>query len=101
MHNIWLIARREYLERIRTKAFLVATILIPLLMGGFVFGSGYPRIRAQNPPHTSPSSRPIPTLLLISSMKLLTGKKQQYDGRPPRPINLKTATPLAPLSIRI
>ncbi len=39
MHNTWLIARREYLERIRTKAFLVATILIPLLMGGFVFGS--------------------------------------------------------------
>ena len=34
MHNIFLIARREYLERIRTKGFLLATILIPLLMGG-------------------------------------------------------------------
>jgi len=41
MHNIWLIAKREYLERIRTKAFLIATILIPLFMGAFVFGSGY------------------------------------------------------------
>jgi ABC-2 type transport system permease protein len=39
MHNAWLIAKREYLERVRTKAFLVATILIPVLMGGFVFGS--------------------------------------------------------------
>jgi ABC-2 type transport system permease protein len=38
MHNIWLIAKREYTERIRTKAFLVATILIPTLMGGGVFG---------------------------------------------------------------
>ena len=28
MHNTWLIAKREYFERIRTKAFLVATILI-------------------------------------------------------------------------
>lgn len=41
MHNIWLIARREYLERLRTKAFLIATILIPLLLGGLVFGSQF------------------------------------------------------------
>jgi ABC-2 type transport system permease protein len=41
MHKIWLIARREYLERVRTKAFIVSTILIPLLMCGFVFGSYY------------------------------------------------------------
>lgn len=34
MHNVWLIARREYLERIRTKAFIITTILIPALMGG-------------------------------------------------------------------
>jgi ABC-2 type transport system permease protein len=34
MHNVWLIAKREYLERVRTKAFLISTILIPLLMGG-------------------------------------------------------------------
>jgi len=34
MRNIWLIARREYLERVRTRGFLIATILIPLLMGG-------------------------------------------------------------------
>jgi ABC-2 type transport system permease protein len=41
MHKVWLIARREYLERIRTKAFIVSTILIPMLMGGFLFGSHY------------------------------------------------------------
>jgi ABC-2 type transport system permease protein len=39
MHNVWLIARREYLERVTTKAFIVSTVLIPVLMGGFVFGS--------------------------------------------------------------
>ena len=38
MHNIWLIAKREYTERIKTKGFLIATILIPLLMGGGLFG---------------------------------------------------------------
>ena len=39
MHNIFLIARREYLERVRTKAFLIASILIPLLMGGGIAAS--------------------------------------------------------------
>ncbi len=39
MRNIWLIARREYLERVRTKGFLIATILIPLLMGGGIAAS--------------------------------------------------------------
>ncbi|WP_353073672.1 ABC transporter permease [Tunturiibacter gelidoferens] len=51
MHNIWLIAKREYLERIRTKAFLIATILIPLFMGVFVFGSGYLASRTRSSAH--------------------------------------------------
>ncbi len=34
MPNWLLVARREYLERIRTKAFIVMTILIPGIMGG-------------------------------------------------------------------
>jgi ABC-2 type transport system permease protein len=41
MHKTWLIARREFLERVRTKAFIVSTVLIPMLMGGFVFGTYY------------------------------------------------------------
>src|ERR1700679_2008977 len=51
MHNIWLIAKREYLERIRPKAFLIATILIPLFMGVFVFGSGYLASRTKSSAH--------------------------------------------------
>ena len=41
MHNVWLITKREYLERVRTRGFLLTTILIPLLLGGLVFGAGY------------------------------------------------------------
>lgn len=33
-NNTLLIAKREYLERVRTKAFLLTTLLIPVLMGG-------------------------------------------------------------------
>jgi ABC-2 type transport system permease protein len=39
LQNIWLVARREYLERVRAKSFLVMTILIPALMGTLVLGS--------------------------------------------------------------
>ena len=35
--NVFLIARREYLERVRAKSFLVMTVLIPALMGAVIF----------------------------------------------------------------
>ena len=41
LHTVWLITRREYLERVTTKAFLLTTILVPVLMGGGGFGSAY------------------------------------------------------------
>ena len=38
MHKVWLIFKREYLTRVRTKGFVVATILIPVLsIGLFTF----------------------------------------------------------------
>jgi ABC-2 type transport system permease protein len=51
MHNVWLIARREYLERVRTKSFLVMTVLIPLLMGGGIFGSAFLGKKSQSTSH--------------------------------------------------
>jgi ABC-2 type transport system permease protein len=35
MRNTWLVARREYLEKVRTKAFIISTVLIPVLMATF------------------------------------------------------------------
>ncbi|HJX00365.1 MAG TPA: ABC transporter permease [Terriglobales bacterium] len=35
MHNIFLFARREYLETVRKKSFIVMTILLPTMMFGF------------------------------------------------------------------
>jgi len=34
MHNIWLIAKREYLEQVRGKAFKITTVLIPAIFVG-------------------------------------------------------------------
>src|SRR6185503_8948154 len=36
--NMWLVAKREYLERVKTKAFLILTLLTPVLI--FAMGIG-------------------------------------------------------------
>jgi len=38
MRNVFLIAKREYLERVRSKSFMIMTILIPVLMGALTIG---------------------------------------------------------------
>src|SRR5690242_12556434 len=36
MHKTWLITRREYLSRVRKKSFLILTLLVPVLVAGFL-----------------------------------------------------------------
>lgn len=39
--NVWAVIRREYLQRVRSKWFIVATIGGPILMAGFIFVPAY------------------------------------------------------------
>lgn len=39
MNKTWLIIKREYLSRVRNKAFLLSTFLLPIVMILFIFGS--------------------------------------------------------------
>lgn len=41
MNKILIIIRREFLTRVRKKAFIIGTILFPVLYLGLIFGSGY------------------------------------------------------------
>ena len=34
--KLWAVVKREYLERVRTKGFVIGTVLGPLLMGGMM-----------------------------------------------------------------
>jgi ABC-2 type transport system permease protein len=36
MGKLWAVAKREYLERVRSRWFVIATVLGPLLMGGLI-----------------------------------------------------------------
>ena len=40
MHNVWLVIEREYVERIRSKSFLILTLLMPALMAGLILVPG-------------------------------------------------------------
>src|SRR5438270_8140572 len=48
MRNVWIIAHREYMERIRTRGFLITTVMIPLIIAGFAFGTSFLAGRANN-----------------------------------------------------
>src|SRR5262249_14213904 len=48
MRNIFLIARREYLERVRSKAFLIMTVLVPVLMIGLTVGPSMLMVKLMN-----------------------------------------------------
>jgi len=41
MRKIWLIVKREYLTRVKTKGFVIGTIVVPLLGAGFAFMSAF------------------------------------------------------------
>lgn len=41
MHKTWLIIRREYLSRVKKRSFIVITLLVPVLIAGFVALQAY------------------------------------------------------------
>jgi ABC-2 type transport system permease protein len=73
MRNVWLIAKREYLERVRTRAFLISTLMIPLLMGGGIIGSILAGSNAKSTSHITVVS-PDQQLATDLKTELETGK---------------------------
>jgi ABC-2 type transport system permease protein len=41
MNKTWIIIKREYLTRVQKKTFIIATLLLPLLYVGLIFGMGF------------------------------------------------------------
>jgi ABC-2 type transport system permease protein len=41
MHKVWAVIRREFVERVRTRAFILSTLLFPLFMGILVVLPAY------------------------------------------------------------
>jgi len=83
--NTFLIARREYTERVKTKGFLIATILIPVLMGALVFGSAYLATRSKTTSHLA---------IVTSDSTLGADLKQQLEGAKNSNMKIDLAEPL-------
>jgi ABC-2 type transport system permease protein len=84
MHNVWLIAKREYLERVRTKGFMIATVLIPLLMGALVFGSAYMGSKSKTSSHIA---------VVTSDSVLGSDIKHQLEGGKENDMQVDVSTP--------
>ncbi|MCY4406506.1 MAG: hypothetical protein OXC15_09070 [Rhodospirillaceae bacterium] len=41
MKQVWSVIRREYVERVKTRAFILSTLGMPLLMIGLMAGVGF------------------------------------------------------------
>ena len=41
MHKVWAVIRREFVERVRTRAFLLSTVLFPVFMAAMIVIPGY------------------------------------------------------------
>jgi ABC-2 type transport system permease protein len=76
MHNVWLIAKREYLERVTTKSFVIMTVLIPLLMGGGIFITAMVGMKSKSTAHIAIVSKDQ-QLATDLQAELATGKRSK------------------------
>ena len=77
MHNVWLVIQREYLERVRTKSFVILTLLMPAIMAGVIL---IPTELAQM------KSGGIRRIVIVSSNpELAAAVRQELTVKPQKP----------------
>ncbi len=80
MHEVLLIARREYLERVQSRAFLMMTILFPLFIGLMIGGSVFAG-RSAPAPRILRLHRTIPCWRVKSPRRWSPRRDQQSPRR--------------------
>ena len=77
MRNMWLIIRREYLERVRTRSFLLLTLLLPAIMAmAFVLPLRLASMSVGRPEHL---------VLVVSSQRFGEVVRRQLLSQTPVP----------------
>ena len=97
MHNVWLIARREYVERIRTRGFLITTVMIPLIMFGFIYGTAFVNSKSEPGAHIAIVSSD--TQLVLDLQSQLQPHLASSSAQPPsatRPLFTVDAMDIGP-----
>jgi ABC-2 type transport system permease protein len=70
MRNTWLIIKREYLARVRTKGFILFTVLMPAFISGIVILPGKFMMRSTGPKHI---------VIVSSNAKLAEALKHELE----------------------
>ena len=75
--KLWAVIRREYIERVRTKGFMIGTVLAPLIMGALMI---VPALAARS------TSKPLRVAVLDGTGALQTAVEEglraaRFDGR--------------------
>jgi ABC-2 type transport system permease protein len=80
--NMWLVAKREYLERVKTKAFLILTLLTPVLI--FAMGIGPSMIMMSKSNGTRHLVVVAPDAELASAVKKTLETPPDETNNPPK-----------------
>src|SRR5271154_104462 len=106
MREAWLIARREYLERIRSKAFRISTVLIPLFIA-LIFGAGALSGKLNRGPRHVVVASNDPLLAESERAELVAAEnasEARKDASSPLTVDVKaplTESELAPLNAEV
>jgi ABC-2 type transport system permease protein len=103
MREAWLIARREYLERIRSKAFRISTVLIPVFFG-LIFGAGALSGKLSKGPRHIVVASNDPPLAESERAELMAASEDGKDPSSRPTVDVKaplTESELAPLNAEV
>ena len=95
IHKVWIIAKREYLERVRTRSFILSTFATPLLMGLFLI---LPALISASPARGIVRDSERPARIVIASdnralAELASGELMRQRGTRYEPSVVSPASP--------
>ncbi len=93
MRNMLLIAKREYLEQIRGRAFRISTVMVPLILFGLLSVSAFTGRRLSTGRHIAVAADNL-TLAADIRTNLLSDKRAHYAVDVVAPFNAEDRTNL-------
>ena len=100
MHKIWAVIRREFVERVRTRAFLLSTILFPLFMAAMVVIPGFLMSRSTGTQRLAVVDATTDELGQRMAAALQSARIGRGNGAPPRYVVTRIAAGDRALAVR-
>ena len=97
MHNVFIIARREYLERVRTRAFVIMTFFIPAMMFALIALPTMLMMRG-----TTESKRMVVVAADRDTAEMIRSRiEQQQEEKPQDPLSNRRSLPATHFTVEV